>query len=671
MYATLYITNILQKTYKYTHEGGVVRMKLKICAAALVLAILLTLLPIYASAAPAFSDISGNMAEEAINKWSGWGILSGCDGRFNPAGPITRADMAVIIDRIMNYRTVAPNTFSDLKDTYYTDAVLKANAAGVLLGDSSMIRPTAEITREEAAVILGRALGMTESNVDAGFRDRAEISSWALSYVNAMATRGIMNGYQNAFNPREAITRAEVVAVLNNAIAGLFTKPAEYTGNFNGTVVVSAPGVVLRDMEISGDLIIAQGVGTGEVTLINVSIAGSMSVRSGRVTAAGTFVGTAGMGGEIGVLGEKDVDSGSTIPGGAIPGATIPAGTIPDGENSGGSTDTGPPVNPPDPVITEKPSFSEAYPMTGDIGEDSISILVKSGEPVTYYAVAFNHDKDRSVPSAAQVIGWVDAKGFFGWRGKWGPLNADIIETLSFKYMSSSTAYDIFIIAVDAAGNSSDVVNMTVTTKASLFIPPPTWVARDGGTDKGIMLQSTGLDSAKLAANQYIFELRYYYEQGTELDTNSQLPVSSVPYDICQAMAFMPEETAAVRAQICERGAINQFIPVSEFSQALKLTFTKPESHVSSFVYDGDLYTITFSELDSSRSHTLYVGYLTSGNPNYLKISGSIPENKLTLKIPSLDLKSSVTVCEITGASVSGSGEALLTIARQADISVT
>ncbi|NLT13718.1 MAG: hypothetical protein GXY05_05200, partial [Clostridiales bacterium] len=47
-------------------------MKLKICAAALVLAILLTLLPIYASAAPAFSDISGNMAEEAINKWSGW-----------------------------------------------------------------------------------------------------------------------------------------------------------------------------------------------------------------------------------------------------------------------------------------------------------------------------------------------------------------------------------------------------------------------------------------------------------------------------------------------------------------------------------------------------------------------------------------------------------------------
>ncbi|NMA24913.1 MAG: hypothetical protein GX936_04515, partial [Clostridiales bacterium] len=95
---------------------------------------------------------------------------------------------------------------------------------------------------------------------------------------------------------------------------------------------------------------------------------------------------------------------------------------------------------------------------------------------------------------------------------------------------------------------------------------------------------------------------------------------------------------------------------------------------VESFTYDGGSgqYTVTFSgQPDTSRPHTLYVRYLRSGVPNYLKIPGVFPEKPLTFTIPSPDLQSSITVCEITGASVGAGGEASLTVARQADIPLT
>jgi hypothetical protein len=253
-------------------------------------------------------------------------------------------------------------------------------------------------------------------------------------------------------------------------------------------------------------------------------------------------------------------------------------------------------------------------------------------------------------------------------------MDGDVEGTLEFEYLSSSTEYDIFIVAVDAAGNSSDVIKLTVATKAGPVMPALAWVARDGAVDKGITLQASGLDPAKLAAGLYVCQLKYYDEEGDEFSVSTEMNVSFLPYDICQAMAFMPEGTAAVKAQICERGGANQTIPVSDFSKALTLTYTESATLVESFTYDGGSgqYTVTFSgQPDTSRPHTLYVRYLRSGVPNYLKIPGVFPEKPLTFTIPSPDLQSSITVCEITGASVGAGGEASLTVARQADIPLT
>jgi len=94
---------------------------------------ILTLLPETALAA-AFNDTDTHWASSAIDRWSSLGILQGYDTKFRPNDPITRGEMAVIIDRIMDYQTASKNSFNDLGQAFYTDAVLKSNAAGVMLG---------------------------------------------------------------------------------------------------------------------------------------------------------------------------------------------------------------------------------------------------------------------------------------------------------------------------------------------------------------------------------------------------------------------------------------------------------------------------------------------------------------------------------------------------------
>ncbi|MEA4920196.1 MAG: S-layer homology domain-containing protein, partial [Clostridiaceae bacterium] len=230
----------------------------------------------------AYSDVQGHWAEKSIEKWSSLGILQGSDGSFRPNDPITRGEMAVIIDRIMQYQTSSKNVFADLGEAFYTNAVLKANAAGVIKGDAATIRPTDNMTREEAAVMIGRTLGIAE-NVKAGnaFSDGSAISSWALGYINVMSSKGILNGSDGKFNPKSSITRAEIVTILDNAISELCTEATEYTGNVTGTVIINAPGVALADMKITGDLIISEGVGSGDVTLDNVTVTGNTIVRGG------------------------------------------------------------------------------------------------------------------------------------------------------------------------------------------------------------------------------------------------------------------------------------------------------------------------------------------------------------------------------------------------------
>jgi len=215
----------------------------KLSAIAMALLLILSLLP--AGALAAFSDTDGHWAETAIDRWGGMGIIQGYEGRFRPDDPITRADMAVILDRLMQSETEAENTYPDLPDdAYYTAAVLRARASGVMFGDGTYMRPLDLITREEAVVMLGRALGVQESDTVPAYSDYGAVSAWARGIVNTMTKAGIVRGYGGAFHPRSPMTRAEVVTVLDNVFFGLFAY-VRTDGELWGALISGVPFIIL------------------------------------------------------------------------------------------------------------------------------------------------------------------------------------------------------------------------------------------------------------------------------------------------------------------------------------------------------------------------------------------------------------------------------------------
>jgi hypothetical protein len=71
------------------------------------------------------------------------------------------------------------------------------------------------------------------------------------------------------------------VTILDGAVSALFNEAKEYGADVSGTAVVNAPGAILKNMTIRGDLIIAEGVGSGDVTLDHVTVLGNTFVRGG------------------------------------------------------------------------------------------------------------------------------------------------------------------------------------------------------------------------------------------------------------------------------------------------------------------------------------------------------------------------------------------------------
>ena len=236
-----------------------------------------------AAPALAYDDTAGHWGAEAIDRWSQEEILQGYGGQFRPDAPITRGELAVILDRLMDYQTQSDTAYPDVEaDSWYEEAVLGAAAANILQGDGTSLRPLDPITRQEAAVLLGRALGVTENAAGLeGFTDAGEAASWAAGYLGGMAQAGILSGYQGRIMPAATITRAEVAQLLDNAVAARYDEAGSYTTDADGNVIVSAPGVTLSDMTIKGNLIAAEGIGDGDLILDNVTVTGALVVRGG------------------------------------------------------------------------------------------------------------------------------------------------------------------------------------------------------------------------------------------------------------------------------------------------------------------------------------------------------------------------------------------------------
>lgn len=244
------------------------------------------------SAAIIFSDVNGHWASKAISKWAERGIVKGDNRGFRPNDFVTKGEMAAILDNLMGYQIQSKNSFADVKkDAWYEDAILKANAAGILNGDGAgHANPSSNITREQAAVMLARAFGVDESSGNqTSFKDAGNISFWAQSLVFGMEADKYIGGMNDGnFSPKANITRAQVVTIIDNAVQAYYTTAGTYTNNVDSNIagsnclaIVKANGVTIKGAKINGDLIIAEGVAKGSVTLDATVIKGKLIARGG------------------------------------------------------------------------------------------------------------------------------------------------------------------------------------------------------------------------------------------------------------------------------------------------------------------------------------------------------------------------------------------------------
>jgi hypothetical protein len=107
----------------------------------------------------AFGDDNGNIHELNINRLAAAGVTSGCAaGKFCPADPVARDQMASFLSRAMELTGTAPNAFSDDNGNIHELNINRLAAAGVTSGcGGTNYCPKVDVTRDQMAAFLKRA----------------------------------------------------------------------------------------------------------------------------------------------------------------------------------------------------------------------------------------------------------------------------------------------------------------------------------------------------------------------------------------------------------------------------------------------------------------------------------------------------------------------------------
>lgn len=241
-------------------------------------------MPTAFAAESTYSDTANHWAEAAIARWSEYGVVQGSDGKFLPDAALTRAQMATILANTLGLTETGGNPFSDVaEDAWYAPYILSCFAAGVMQGSDGRANPDSAITRQEAMVMLGRALEIDrvdEPNL-AQFTDSSRVADWAAPYVAAMVTSGMVGGVGNGqLAPDGNMSRAAMLTVLDRAVVQYVNKPGTYTmTDKDGIILVSAGDVTLTG-NTSANILVTPAAKSKALTFDKATVTGEIIVQA-------------------------------------------------------------------------------------------------------------------------------------------------------------------------------------------------------------------------------------------------------------------------------------------------------------------------------------------------------------------------------------------------------
>ena len=224
-------------------------------------------------------DVQDHWAKSFVTKAIDNKIVSGySDGTFRPDKAVSRAEFSHMLNAALGNNATASITFKDVKssDWYYAD-VRKAVSAGYVAGyDDGTFKPTASITRQEAAVMLTRVIPTYNTSTSlTKFKDASSVASWATDFVKRAVGAGYISGTGTGTNikldPLGKLTRAQAVVIVCKILE-------------NETIVKSTQAVT-SDTTLSNK-IYSNGISipsnmTGDVTISNCVVLGTLNMAGG------------------------------------------------------------------------------------------------------------------------------------------------------------------------------------------------------------------------------------------------------------------------------------------------------------------------------------------------------------------------------------------------------
>lgn len=190
------------------------------------------------------------------------GIINGYyDDTFKPDEYMTRAELVTVIDNLLGIESESDKYISDVtsKDWYYSN-MRKAVYFGIIQGiGKGKVNPNSKVTREEAVVIIARALKIEtdDTRFQSNFKDANRISEWAKKEYTTFIKKQYITGYEdNTIKPRRSITRAEILTILNRIVKNI--SPSIYSAKITGNALIKERNVIVNNVEVFGDLIVGE-----------------------------------------------------------------------------------------------------------------------------------------------------------------------------------------------------------------------------------------------------------------------------------------------------------------------------------------------------------------------------------------------------------------------------
>lgn len=179
-------------------------------------------------AAVTVSDIQNHWAAKPIQSLADREVINGYpDGTFKPDQAVTRAELAKMLGKALNYQPVNGSKFPDT-DGHWAEPYMNALGEGKVMNSFSdgNFQPERAVNRAQLTTFIARVLNLAKpeekfgADWSASFVDVPK-DHWAFRYIELSNKFGLLPPeYKAQFHPERSVTRAEAAWVIQ-ALSGL------------------------------------------------------------------------------------------------------------------------------------------------------------------------------------------------------------------------------------------------------------------------------------------------------------------------------------------------------------------------------------------------------------------------------------------------------------------